>query len=47
MTFTGKNETSTSVSKKEAFPLMADQPEDIKNIGLGAIWSFGKATGLP
>jgi hypothetical protein len=26
---------------------MADQPEDIKNIGLGAIWSFGKATGLP
>jgi hypothetical protein len=23
------------------------EPEDITNIGLGAIWSFGKATGLP
>jgi hypothetical protein len=23
------------------------EPEDIKSIGLGAIWSFGKATGLP
>jgi hypothetical protein len=23
------------------------EPEDIKNVGLGAIWSFGKATVLP
>jgi hypothetical protein len=23
------------------------EPKDIKRIGLGAIWSFGKATGLP
>jgi hypothetical protein len=22
------------------------EPEDIKSIGLGAIWNFGKATGL-
>jgi hypothetical protein len=23
------------------------EPEDIRNIGLGAIWNFGKAIGLP
>jgi hypothetical protein len=23
------------------------EPEDIKNVGLGAIWNFGKVTGLP
>jgi hypothetical protein len=23
------------------------EPEDIKSIGLGAIWNFGKVTGLP
>jgi hypothetical protein len=23
------------------------EPEDIKSINLGAIWSFSKATGLP
>jgi hypothetical protein len=23
------------------------EPGNIKNIGLGAIWSFSKATGLP
>jgi len=23
------------------------EPEDIRSLGLGAIWNFGKATGLP
>jgi hypothetical protein len=23
------------------------EPEDIKNVSLGAIWNFGKVTGLP
>jgi hypothetical protein len=32
---------------KDMLSLLFLEPEDIKNVSLGAIWNFGKVTGLP
>jgi hypothetical protein len=32
---------------KDVLGLFFLEPEDIKNVSLGAIWNFGKVTGLP
>jgi hypothetical protein len=32
---------------KDMLRLLFLEPEDIKNVSLGAIWNFGKVTGLP
>jgi hypothetical protein len=32
---------------KDMLGLLFLEPEDIKNVSLGAIWNFGKVTGLP
>jgi hypothetical protein len=32
---------------KDMLGLCFLKPQDIKNLSLGAIWSFGKVTGLP
>jgi hypothetical protein len=33
-------------TKKDTLRLLFLEPEDIRNVSLGAIWSFGKVTGL-
>jgi hypothetical protein len=32
---------------KDMLGLLFLEPEDIKDVSLGAIWNFGKVTGLP
>jgi hypothetical protein len=32
---------------KDMLGLLFLEPEDIKNVSLGAIWNLGKVTGLP